>query len=541
MKFFLETFQSELQNTYIILFLIVIFSIIIKLILTDFSIPLTSDNLTYLLSAISFKNGDFSELVDRSSGWSFFLFAFFQIFDSDDFFFYSNLTRILSIFVSSISIPFVYLLSRKFLKRSFSIISVCLFAFEPHLIYNATLGLSESLYSLSIILSLYFLLMKDSRFLILSMIFVGISWWARINGLLNIIPVLITSLFLLKSQHYIRNLFLGFLLMILVITPILVQRYDQFGDPLYYFYSDKIFNNDLERMLSVNTHSESLTIIEYVDTKGISSLIETYVYKGITNITSTLIKILFPCIIFLIPLGILFSISQVIKKNFKIIPLWIFILISLFTMIITFSIVNERRFLYHLYPVLIIISVFGLEKIFNTYFSELLFFKKYKNITLFTIAIIIILSSIIFTFNQYTLIDKELENEKFLFSQYLVNNLEGYILDDYDIELEYLQYANITNDPQIFSNYKLSNFNGQNNFSLKTIRLYADSFEELIEIGKSYELNYIVSNEKIGKFHPYVDKLFYEHDKYQYLEKVFDSSEMGYQKLKIKVFKINYP
>lgn len=539
-KPFLKTIQIKSNKTNGSLVLIIIFSTILKIVFVDFSIPITSDNLTYALTAISFTNGDFSQLVDRSSGWSLFLFPFFYFFQSNDFFSYSNLTRILSIVVSATIIPIVYLLSRQFLSKSFSIISTSMFAFEPHLMYNSVLGLSEPLYSLSIVVSFYFLKIKNSRFLSLSIMFVGLAWWTRINGLLNIIPIFLTSLIFLKSKQYPRNLILGFIFMFLIITPILIQRYEQFGDPFYYFYSDKIFNNDLERMLSINTHSNSLTIVEYVNTKGMWALIENYIFSGIHNMLSTLIRILFPCIIFLIPIGIFFSIHQLIKKKFEIIPLWIFIILSLLTMILTFSIVNERRFLFHLYPFIIIISIFGLEKIFSGYLNQFYLFKKNRNLILTTITIIIISTSILFTFNQFNNTDKVLENEKYLFSKYLIENLEGNVLDDYDYELEYLMFAKFMNDKDLFHNYKTTDNKLNDKFPLKTIRLYGESLGDLIKVGKSYDLKYIISNEQIGTYHPYVDKLYDNYNSYPYLEKVFDSKEHGFEKLKVKVFKINY-
>ena len=37
-----------------------------------------------------------------------------------------------------------------------------------------------------------------------------------------------------------------------------------------------------------------------------------------------------------------------------------------------------------------------------------------------------------------------------------------------------------------------------------------------------------------------MDNLYYDYEKYDYIEKFFDSDEYGFKKLKIKVFEINY-
>ena len=59
----------------ILAFLVVIslISLGFKLYLTDFSIPLHSDNLAYALNAIAHTNGDFSQPPHRAIGWSLFL------------------------------------------------------------------------------------------------------------------------------------------------------------------------------------------------------------------------------------------------------------------------------------------------------------------------------------------------------------------------------------------------------------------------------------------------------------------------------------
>ena len=39
---------------------------------------------------------------------------------------------------------------------------------------------------------------------------------------------------------------------------------------------------------------------------------------------------------------------------------------------------------------------------------------------------------------------------------------------------------------------------------------------------------------------PLIDELYLNHEKYPYLKKIFDSDFEGYEKLKIKVFEIDY-
>ena len=66
------------------------------------------------------------------------------------------------------------------------------------------------------------------------------------------------------------------------------------------------------------------------------------------------------------------------------------------------------------------------------------------------------------------------------------------------------------------------------------------TIEEFILNGENYNLKYIISNEKPGVLHPIADELYDDYDKYPFLKKIFDSDEQGFQKLKIKVFEIDY-
>ena len=51
-----------------------------KLYLADFSIPVNSDNLSYVLNGIAHTNGDFLHPPQRAIGWSVFLSLFFNLF-----------------------------------------------------------------------------------------------------------------------------------------------------------------------------------------------------------------------------------------------------------------------------------------------------------------------------------------------------------------------------------------------------------------------------------------------------------------------------
>ena len=140
--------------------IISIISIFLKLITADFTFPVNSDSLAYSLAAISHTNGDFSQSSHRGIGWSLFVSLFYYFIETDNFLVYSNTIKIISLAVSIITIPIVYLIGRKFFNEKYSLVVAALFAFEPHLNYNSGFGLSEPIFHLAIAGAFYFLINK---------------------------------------------------------------------------------------------------------------------------------------------------------------------------------------------------------------------------------------------------------------------------------------------------------------------------------------------------------------------------------------------
>ena len=126
----------------------------------------------------------------------------------------------------------------------------------------------------------------------------------------------------------------------------------------------------------------------------------------------------------------------------------------------------------------------------------------------------------------------------------MVENLNGVVLDGNGPSFEYVKYV-LVNEPH--SNFKEKSIGDPNmhssrinpNFKLKYIN--AESVENLLTIGNTKDLRYIISNENDkGLFHKYVNDIYSNEEKYPYLTKIFDSTEQEMKFLKIKIFEINY-
>lgn len=534
----LLNYHEELMKKSILvsLIIIIVISLGLKLYTVDFSIPVNSDNLGYVLRFIAHSNGDFSQVPHKGTGWSLFISPFFYIMKSNNFIDYSTLVRILSIIIATISIILVYLLGRKFFEEKYAIVAASLFAFEPHLNYNAGFGLSEPIYNLVILASFYFILNNNTKYIIPSLALSAIAWWIRINGFhLFVIISLIYFIIERKNSNLFKNYGLGIVVFLIIISPMLIQRYNQFGDPFYFWFNERIFTGSYEALVSSNIENQS--IFNYVEKHGFISFIQNFVFTGILNLGTQLSALLFPYLFILLPFGILFS-FRAFDQNIKFIKSnWTFILISLGFMVITFSIIPERRFLLFLFPFFIIFATIPIQRIIEYGLSTFQFSNFQKNIFLIITVSVILFLSVLFTVFQYGKIDVTLENEKIEFAKFVATNLQGKILNDSGPALEYLSYVLIDDASQSFKNYKITQNESQQSVQenkLSRIYIYAQSIDELISKGKHYELKYIISYEEKGYFHQYVDEIYYNEVQYPYLKKIFDSDEQGFTKTKDK-------
>ena len=541
-----STLQLSRSKIILCLVLIISISLCLKLYSTDFSLPVNSDNLLFTLHAIAHTNGDFSQTSYVGIGWSLFVSPFFSLINSDNFIDYSNTIRVISMSLATCSIPVMYIVSRKFFDHKYALLGASLLAFEPHLNYNAGLGFTEPLFIITILSSFYFVLSKNTKYIIPSLILAGGIFWIRPNGFIIFLIITIIYLITLRGQkHYFRNYALGLTLFLIVISPMLLQKYDQFGDPFYSYYSERIFAGSYEQLLGENTGKLNPTAIDYIKNEGLGSLLENYVLQGLLNMLMLLPKISLPYLIILIPFGIIFSFRAFDQDRNYIKANWIFILLSIASMLIVIAVIPEKRFLFFLLPFLIIFSVIPIQRVVEYGLSTFSFTKKQKNTFLIIVIFIVIILSSYFTVFQYGKPDLVFENEKKDFAKFAINNLHGKVLREFGPATDYVAYQIITNPPEQFKQYKIGSEWAEyqeldkNEKVIESISIYGKSLSELVENGKEFELEYIIAK-KEKNFYPFLSDLYSNEENYPYMIKIFDSNEFAYKKLKVKVFEIDY-
>jgi 4-amino-4-deoxy-L-arabinose transferase-like glycosyltransferase len=543
--------MKEISKKSIVLFLIIIATISLgfKLYTVDFTIIPEEDTFGYVLRGMAHNGGDFAEQPRKTLGWSIFISPFFHMTDSNNFLDYVNIARVLGLAISLITIIPMYSLSRKFFDAKYSLCAVGLFAFEPHLNHVSGLGMTEPLYILATILSLYFILNKNSNYSYLSFLTIGLLWWVRWNG---IVMLLIASIIFFTNFKKTPKLFLKYFaclaICLIVVSPMLIERNEQYDSPFFFSQSERVFTGEYTTIMADNMLDVEYSAFDYIDDHGFGKFIEKFVFLGIYNLFFVLFKMSLPYLIFFLPFGILFSLRSFDQEKKYIRSNWILILISLSAFIFYFAILPEKRLIYHVYPFLIILAAISLQRFIEYGLPIFSFTEKHKKICVVGIMCVVVISSGLYTL-RYESPDPILSNEKVLFAEILENKFNGKILDA-GYTLQGLYYAHVTDPAGVFKNYKISQnpggyymfeFNSENVNLLPTL-LYAKSLDDFIEVSYEHELNYISINKNSVSevFYPYLDGIYENEEKFPYLIKVFDTEQEGFEKLKAKVFEIDY-
>lgn len=534
----------QLNKNYVIyLSLIILASLVLKLYTVDFSLPVTTDALEYTLHSFAISQGQFLQHPQRHMGWPLTVSPFMSVLNSDDFLDYSNMMRSAGIMILSIAIVLVYFLGRKFFSDKYSILLASIFAFEPRINQIAGTGNSEPLFILILILSFYLIISNKTKFVFLSFALVGFLWWIRPNGFMMFIVLILVYIFnLRKTENRSRNLVLCILIFLVVVSPMLIQRFQQFDDPLYNWLNERMWVGDYAISRSKNIQSENYTPSDFIRDNGVSEFIEKFVLAGIYNVLYTTARMTFPYLFVMLPLGILLSLKKI--GNGAIRANWILIATTLLILVPTFSLVPDKRHLLYLIPFLGIFGILSVDYILGKNF-----FKNQngyrQNICLVGIILAVVISSGLYT-SQYERPDPVLERERMAFAKFM-QTMDGNLLFEPTHSQDYFNHPMLYDDTTSFKHIRITpNWDTTKLYftyphqNLDRITIYGKDMEELVANGETHNLRYIMATSEGGSFYQFVDDLYKNESKYPYLTKIYDSNKEGFQKFKVKVFEINY-
>lgn len=531
----------------ILIYLIIIglISLGFKLYFVNFSVPLIGDEMNFALRGIAYSNGDFAVNAKQNPGWPLFIAPFFLLIDSNDFIDYSNVVRVLSMSITTITILPIYLLGRKFFDQKYSLVAASLFAFEPHLNRWSTFGYSEPLYILVIVLSFYLILNKNDKYTFISFFLAAILWWVRLNGIVMFVVLSIIFFVNFKGRPNLTKKYLGCIaIFLIVVSPILIQRYVQYDDPFYFYYGQNLFVDEYSQLGIHDEINDDATVGGYIEHYGFLQFFQRFIILGIYNVLEGIARIAFPYLIILLPFGLIFSLRAFAQDSKYTRANWILIIVTLASMVVPYALIPEKRLLFFIYPFLIIFATIPIQRVTEYGLSTFSFTTKQKNVFLVIIIATVVLLSLLFSL-RYEIIDTIKEQEKMAFAKFLINNIDGGLLDA-GYNTQYLIHQSLNDPPGAFKNFKIDRdptpsagwpYDQANSLLVKS---YGKSLEELLYNGEERGLKYIAINEEKISFFEYLEDVYKHEEKYPYLIKIFDSDKYGFQKFKVKIFEIDY-
>ncbi len=463
-----------------------------------FELPLTidgMDNFTYA-TAINYFGHLPTEWTPPNNGWPIFLSFWFSIINLDNTLQYMQLQKIISLILSTLTIIPIYFLCKKFFDEKIALVGAALFIFDPRIILNSLLGITEPLFIFLEISALVVFLKYDRKWIILSFILASFASIVRAEGIFLFLTL--TILFFIKfriSKEILKTYLPCIVIFLLILTPIMNYKIEVTG------------NEAMFQRVAYGTGQ----ILTDASQEGTNEIIE-----GLELFIKYLGWVMIPIFIVFVPFGtIQFLKKRTKESNFIIVYLIVISLPILYGYIMQ---AQDTRYLYILFPIFCLISLFAVKK----YISK---FPR-KNIILLLIVIGILISSI--GFYEYKKIDYEKEKELNEIAKIISKTAYG--LNYHQLETRYIRAAEVPDAwPFLFTDemYQIKAISTENHENLENFIL--NSKEDLTHI-------IVDDNPQLPKF---LQDVYYNEENYEYLNKVFDSKDEGYYH-HIMLFEINF-
>jgi hypothetical protein len=502
----------------IILSCIMIAGLIVRLYYLPNEIPISLDGLLFFWYAndIAILNSLPTDYSPANNGWPIFLSIFFELYNSVSFMDYMFLQRIISIILSSLTVIPIYFLAKKYFSKKIALIGTMLFTFEPRIIQNSVLGISEPLFILLVTSSIVCFLHQQKKIIILAFVLISFASIVRSEGIILIIPfTILYGIRFRNSKKIFYEIPILVLIFILIILPMSIYRIEVTGDDSLLSRIPNIFDqsNELEQNIVAENIQNSQKM------------------NNIKNIFSLIGWASIPFFIFLIPYGIYRIIRYENTGNRSLVTILLFISIPA---VYAISFLPDTRYLLILYPILSIISLFSIKKYFNKF--------SHKNLRLIILVSLILIGSI--TFLEIKKIDVNHENESLGIAKIISEKTE--IINQYAMESGYLpivgmqeleKFPILRNDFVKMDNDLKHCFNihACNNI----ISVKSNDIVEFLQNSEEKGITHLVIDNKEQRRANFVNEVFKNEDQFSYLTKIYDSKndQLLYQ---VKIFEIDF-
>ncbi len=541
-----------IKNPVICLIVIGLVGLVIRIYSYPYDLPIYQDVSDYFWYAIDMSIlGEFPQMAPNqvlavppypgysfpNNGWPVFLSLFFSAVNLENIQAYMDLQRWLTIAISISTIIPLYFLCTKFFGKYFSLLGTALFAFQPRIIENSLLGGNEPLFLFLGVCALTLFLSKNIKMIYASFAVAGLFSLVRYEGLLILIPM--TAVFFYRfrfSKTTIAKYAITVGLVLLIILPMAYIRTETLG------YDGLLSNVVAGPKYIENMVSSDESLWDNLKMSQASGAEKTFYFmqNGVQNLARNLTISLIPTFSFLVPIGIFFLCRKLdYNKIALIITLIVFLLPAFYAYSRDFQ---EYKYLFILFPIFSVVSMFTLRRIFVR------FNESSKIFAVFLVGFLIFSVGYLVYFSP----DLEHEQEALAIATIIkdtTKKINGYypegvyfihVVKNADLEkfpilstsqpphnkvVTYFDWLEYVNDPNAKS-ILADDIEGIN------------SVEDYIKFGEKSGLTHLVTDGKSAQ-PKILNDIFYNEKNYPYLLKQFDSTEHGF-KYHMKIYEIDF-
>jgi hypothetical protein len=507
--------EKELTKSQLLIILssIATIGLFLRIYYLPFDIPITLDGLIFFWYAndISLLGSLPLDYTPANNGWPIFLSFFFQLFDSNNFMEYMVLQRLVTVILSVLTIIPIYFLCRKFFSEKFALVGSTIFALEPRIIQNSVFGVTEPLFILLVTASIVCFLNKSKQIIFLSFSLIALATIVRSEAIVLLIPFSILYVIRFRnSKKIIYETPLLILVFVLIITPISIYTIDVTGNDAIF---SRIPNIDSDSNKSLENQKNPQTFEE---------MKHVFMMVGWASI---------PIFIFLVPYGIFRMFKERKMKNVSVITILFFMSIPA---IYAVAFLPDTKYLYVLYPILCLISVFSVKKFVNIFSN--------KNLVLLTLVSFILIASI--SFLEIKKIDVSHENDALEIAGIISQHTK--IINQFAMESGYLSIIGMNElekFPILRNDFVDKNQNMKYCVEIHSckyiIPVETDSIIEFLKNSEKKGITHLIIDDREQRRAKFVSDIFQNENKFSYLTKIYDSKDNKFS-YNMKIFKIDF-
>ena len=534
--------KFKTNKSIIYLTLMIIGGLIIRFYYFPIDVPIATDGYFSFVYAnkIIFEESLPIGYTTTNTGWSYLLALFFQGSDLSQPLQLMHIQRTLSIIFSTIICIPAFFIFKKFVNEKWSLFGSFLLIMEPRLLLISIEGLNYSLYYFLFVTIIALFLKKTNYSFSIAFMLIAFSSIVRFEGLLLIIPGIIIYVLRSNEKRSFKKLACMLIFVVIILAPVSTIRMDATENICHNYIIDEVCGGDgitqniidgvnffydrgVMQTPVTNPEDKIFENLESVDKKSGKYLFNSIGIKIIENLLKFSAWITIPYFIFFISLSILLLIKNKInlKLNWNQKTILITIGIMILPAIYAYAReIDEARYVLVILPALCIISI---------YFSKFVSKKILDNKKIFVVLIILVLIlSLVFV--ELKKRDKNHDYESYLVSEKIIELTDktnrfyngGYIKAAILIS----EWPNL---PKAGDNGKLIL-----DYTSVSTEEYSN-FKNFMNYSEKLGLNYII----IDSSNKFYEELKENEYKYGYLEKEFNSKELGFDNEFI-IYKINY-